>query len=93
MTISDQIQSTGTSTQRMTTWRGMDVFFNKKKTKFYTLAEMLTKDVSQYDSNGGRIVKARELTLDEHEIASLLNCWRAGKAQWCLERDLPVSKI
>ena len=73
MNISNQTEKFGASTKRITTWRGMQVGFNKSKTKFFVIDELLTKDAAQYDSNGGRILTGRALELDEYEVGSLLN--------------------
>lgn len=88
MTIADTIETFGASTKRMTKWQGMEVCFNKTKTQFFVVDEMLTKDVAQYDANGGRRLKGRKLTLTDAEREGLLDAWRRGKYEWAKDRGM-----
>lgn len=91
MSIADTAEIFGASTKRMTTWQGMEVGFNKSKSLFYVVDEALTKDIAQYDSNGGRRLKGRKLTLTDEERESLLNTWRLGKHQWAADNGMKTS--
>ena len=77
MNIANEITTTGASAKRQTSWRGMTVGFNQKRTSFFQI-----ENLGDHDSNGGHIAKVRTLDLSEIERADLLAAWRAGKIAW-----------
>jgi hypothetical protein len=90
MTTNQEIKPYGASTKRMTTWNGMQVGFNKARTIFIEYTEVMTNSFHQMDSNGGRVLMGRELTLTDAEREDLLATWRAGKAAWYQETTIPL---
>ena len=86
MKIAKEITKRGTSTKRLTQWRGMQVGFNKDRTTFFQVI-----DLGPHDSNGGHTADTHTLTLSAFERAELLDAWREGKAKWYRENaGLPL---
>ena len=90
MTTSEQIRPYGASTKRMTTWRGMQVGWNKTRSVYVEYTEMMTNSVSQLDASGGRVLMGRELQLTEIEQADLHATWLAGKKAWYEKTIIPL---
>jgi len=82
MNKSANTQTFGYSSKRHTTWKGMQVAFNKAHTIFFEIAEEINNWSTKRDSNGGWVLKGHLLELSEEERNELLNVWREGKGNW-----------